>query len=196
MRNLDECKAEIFRRSNEKIKERKRIRNRVLTWCIPAVLCIAVWSVTILPTMITPRKDTAPETTDVLTEDKHTMDNAVYPYVEVEIRDISEGAAYYRRITDSMEATQVFNRIQNFYGADNVAPEVNENVVQDNVPDEQDMQASSKQNGYTVIFSTAEGESITYILVGNELRNTATGQRLILTDAQALELKEALGLPE
>ena len=42
MRSLDECKAEIFRRSEIKIKQRKKNRNRVLAACIPLCLCISI----------------------------------------------------------------------------------------------------------------------------------------------------------
>ena len=42
MRSLDECKAEIFRRSEEKIKQRKKMRNRVLAACVPVCLCVVI----------------------------------------------------------------------------------------------------------------------------------------------------------
>ena len=45
MRTLDECKAEIFRRSEEKIKQRRKTRNRVLAACIPLCLCLSVGTV-------------------------------------------------------------------------------------------------------------------------------------------------------
>lgn len=48
MRDLDECKAEIFRRMENGIKERKRRINRILTCCVPLCLCLAVWSVNLL----------------------------------------------------------------------------------------------------------------------------------------------------
>ena len=40
MRSLDECKAEIFRRSEMTIRRRKQTRNRILAVCIPLCLCI------------------------------------------------------------------------------------------------------------------------------------------------------------
>lgn len=45
MRSLDECKAEIFRRSEIKIKQRKKTRNRILAACIPLCLCIGIGTV-------------------------------------------------------------------------------------------------------------------------------------------------------
>lgn len=40
MRKLEDCKAEVFRRSEERIKERKRNRNRALACCIPLCLLL------------------------------------------------------------------------------------------------------------------------------------------------------------
>jgi hypothetical protein len=42
MRNLDECRAEVFRRSEARIKARKRRRNAILTACVPVALCVAL----------------------------------------------------------------------------------------------------------------------------------------------------------
>ena len=49
MRNLEDCKAEVFRRSEERIKERKRKRNRVLAWCIPLCLLLVTGGLYIRP---------------------------------------------------------------------------------------------------------------------------------------------------
>ncbi len=52
MRELNECTAEVFRRSEKRIKERKRNRNRILALCIPFCLIVTVWSVMIRPAMM------------------------------------------------------------------------------------------------------------------------------------------------
>lgn len=44
MRDLNECQAEVFRRSEKRIKERKQHRKRILLACIPLVLCITLFS--------------------------------------------------------------------------------------------------------------------------------------------------------
>lgn len=40
MRSLQECQAEVFRRSEKRIKERKKRRKHILMLCIPLVLCL------------------------------------------------------------------------------------------------------------------------------------------------------------
>ena len=56
MREINECTAEVFRRSEKRIKERKRNRNRILMCCIPLLICITVFSTAILPAMMPAKK--------------------------------------------------------------------------------------------------------------------------------------------
>lgn len=42
MRDLNECQAEVFRRSEQRIKERIKRRKHILLACVPLVLCIAL----------------------------------------------------------------------------------------------------------------------------------------------------------
>ena len=60
VRSLDECKAEVFRRSERRIKERKRIRNRALALCIPLCLLILL-SASMLPGALFAGSGDAPE---------------------------------------------------------------------------------------------------------------------------------------
>lgn len=59
MRELNECKAEIFRRSEKRIKERRRKRRRILALCLPLCLLIAVLSATVLPSGLSAKSNTA-----------------------------------------------------------------------------------------------------------------------------------------
>lgn len=52
MRSFEERKAEVFRRSENRIKERRKARSRALAVCIPLCLIITVWSVMVLPAML------------------------------------------------------------------------------------------------------------------------------------------------
>ena len=42
MRDLNECQAEVFRRSEQRIKARKQRRKHILLACVPLVLCITL----------------------------------------------------------------------------------------------------------------------------------------------------------
>ena len=59
MRDINEVTAEVFRRSEGRKKERKRNRNRIIMCCIPFLICITVFSATILPAMM-PANDSSP----------------------------------------------------------------------------------------------------------------------------------------
>lgn len=56
MREINECTAEVFRRSEKRIKERKRNRNRILMCCIPFLICFTIFSAAILPAMMPAKK--------------------------------------------------------------------------------------------------------------------------------------------
>ena len=59
MRELNECTAEVFRRSDNRIKERRRKFNRVLALCVPLCLILTIFSVAILPAMMPAGSDKA-----------------------------------------------------------------------------------------------------------------------------------------
>lgn len=54
MRNFEQRKAEVFRRSKERISARRRRRNCILACCIPLCLILAVWSAGLFPLNLAP----------------------------------------------------------------------------------------------------------------------------------------------
>lgn len=49
MRNLDECRQEIFLRSAQRIAKRKKVRRGIMAGCIPMILCAALVVTLLLP---------------------------------------------------------------------------------------------------------------------------------------------------
>ena len=49
MRTMQECYEEALRRSEERIKERKKRRTHLLVACIPLVLCLTIFAGFLLP---------------------------------------------------------------------------------------------------------------------------------------------------
>ena len=49
MRDLEQAKSEVFRRSSARIKKRKTIRRSIIACCVPLVLCVGILSVSMLP---------------------------------------------------------------------------------------------------------------------------------------------------
>lgn len=52
MRDLEQAKSEVFRRSSARIKKRKTIRRSIIACCVPLVLCVGIVSVSMLPGMM------------------------------------------------------------------------------------------------------------------------------------------------
>ena len=49
MRNFEQRKAEVFRRSEERIHTRRKLRNCILAFCIPLCLILTIWSAGLFP---------------------------------------------------------------------------------------------------------------------------------------------------
>lgn len=54
MRNFEQRKAEVFRRSKERIHTRRKQRNCILAFCIPLCLILTVWSAGLFPFNLAP----------------------------------------------------------------------------------------------------------------------------------------------
>lgn len=59
MRTMEQCKAEVFRRSEEIIRKRKVVRRCVIAACLPLCLFVGMWSVLILPAMMPAKAENA-----------------------------------------------------------------------------------------------------------------------------------------
>ena len=84
MREINEITAEVFRRSDMRIKERKQNRNRIIMCCVPLLLCITVFSVVMLPGMMSvndsaPPKDEGDWGSDGAINDAGGKDGAQMP---------------------------------------------------------------------------------------------------------------------
>ena len=91
MKNFEERKAEIFRRSEER-RYAAKVRNRLLLFCVPLALCLTT-AVIITPSLQQTPPKNEPTTT--------TAPNAVRQYVEV----LAE--SYYQKYTDLQTYTAV-----------------------------------------------------------------------------------------
>ena len=86
MKSFEERKAEVFRRSENRIKERRKARSRALTVCIPLCLIITVWSVMVLPAML-PVNNKKSGATDERAEDISGAAYSQNGYVRIETKN-------------------------------------------------------------------------------------------------------------
>lgn len=205
MRELNECTAEVFRRSEKRIRERRRNRKRILSLCIPVCLIITVWAVIIFPGMIP-----ALDTSDLAQyAEAETVENAegspACPYTAVEIQD----AGIYpeendRRVTDRLAVAEMFRAVQSLFAdADGSDRDVSGNCTSnENIPAAEDnlnhdlTDSESKWKVCTITFTAEDGSQTVYHLSGNTLVNGNTNETVFLSEDQAAGLLTVLGLSE
>ena len=202
MRDLNECTAEVVRRGEQRIKERRRMRGRVFAVCIPVCLIAAVWSVISLPAMM-PAMESVPQ--DRFTGDGETAGNApgsfVCPYTAVEIQDAGAFPAEHDgKVTDRLAVDEMFGAIHALF-AEADGNGTGQNAI-GNLPAEETngshdfADAPGKSKEYTITFTAEDGSRAVYRLSGNTLVNAETKETMILSDSQTAGLLSALGISE
>lgn len=189
MRELTECKAEIFLRSEKRIKEHRRTRNLIFACFIPLCFCIAVTMALLQPMISTDRYCKADA--DCNGEEYDAVNSIFCSYVEVEIQTVGESTEHYLKITDKPAVDKIFSAIYGLYNVDG-------SVAKYEVESAYDYKANSsgEPSCYSITLSTAEGVGTTFVLSGNELVDTDTDQILILSDLQLADLKAVIGITE
>jgi len=199
MRNFEERKTEVFRRSEQRIKERRQRRNHILMTCIPLVLCISLFSAFLLPGML-PRETKDPSADGAvggLTENKSESLTCSYTKIDVIGNDIS--LSY----TKASDVLSISNQLASYVVNE---PESNTSVGETTRGD--DFKNESAEDGYigttgttaaagtgyVITLTLHEGGTIVYRLTGNSLLDMAENKTYKLTQAQLKELNELLGI--
>ena len=196
MRELNECTAEVFRRSEKRIRERKRNRNRVLALCIPAFLVLAIWSAMSLPIRVP-----LMETYDQNRAPGEVVGNAegsfVCPYTAVEIQGAGLFPAEHDgKVTEEEAVAEMFRAIHSLFAE---VDGINQNVG-GNFPALEDngnldlAESPGKSRGYTITFAAKDGSQTVYILGENTLLNVSTNETIFLSDAQIAGLMAVIGI--
>ena len=198
MRNFEERKAEVFRRSENRIKERKRNRNRILAMCIPLCLVVTVWSIMILPAMMPASKsnNNAGEGMDIM----GSVDGTAAAYVRVEV--MSTGTATQSAILkdDADEVAQIYYTVQSSFvnsgggNKESAKEEAEDDALTDENKDYSQSGTTNLSSGFRIIFSTENGAQTIYSLSGDKLINETTKQETILAEDQRSNLLNMLGL--
>lgn len=193
MRDLNECTAEVFRRSGERIKEMKRVRRRVLAVCVPLCFCVAVISVLALY---------QPVTKADMSKDDASNGSIVCSYVKAEIKG-SDGS---RTLSDRLEVWNIYFALYDMFEDDSdteTAPlaEIGYDTYDDTLcyGSQTDGGVAQDQyyltyacHKYDITFYTAEGDKAVYTLCGSDLTDRASGTKLTLTDEQTEALIEII----
>ena len=200
MRNFEERKAEVFRRSEKRIKERKQRRNHILMTCIPLVLCITLFSALFLSGML-PGETRDPGVADGavggLTENKSESLTCAYTRIDVVGNGISLS---YTKASDMLSISNLLAA----YVIDE--PESNTSVGETTRGDDSKNESaegsyigttgasSATGTGYVITLTLHEGGTVAYRLTGNSLIDVAENKTYKLTQVQLKELNELLGI--
>ena len=198
MRELHECQAEVFRRSEKRIKERKQRSKRILMTCIPLVLCLTAFGAFMFPQLFNHKQ--APEDMLGPAGTQAAMGQDEYQGLTCAIAEIKvSGNGVSMHYTDVADLLLISDQLHT-YGTR--APETNAAVSEDgsdrneNADDVIGSITYSANAAYTITLITHEGVKTEYCLFGNTLRNQTTNQAYTLTYEQAKELRDMLGIPQ
>lgn len=203
MKNFEQTRAEIFRRSEERIKERKRNRRRALALCIPLCLAVLVCSALFLPALFPPQNDTAQNGTDGITgmpqeELSPSLPDAEHPFVAFTVRQAESDVvcaetenseavdAAFGQICAALLPRESYADLVGAFSAD--SPAMRDGEILPPSP-------SAAAQTYLITLKTASGASRTFALCENTLSDTAHAAKAQLSEAQTAALKAALGLP-
>lgn len=183
MRNFEEIKAEVFRRSENRIKERKRNSLRALIVCVP--LCLML---TFLPSIL-PKSDKNLSTggTDVYGD----IDNSFKLYVQVEPSGKSDAL-----LSSISDAEQLYYSIESAFVIQDEM-QVSPGAQEDNLSNKESAplrEFSTFSSYYKITFKTENDVQAVYILDGYTLTNDTTKQKITLSEEQRLKILNELGL--
>lgn len=185
MREINECTAEVFRRSENRIEERKRNRNRILAFCFPLCLILTVISITILPSMFLAETDKTPPDGFKGPVDSVTRFESVA--ITVSFKTII--------VTDPDRIVAIDSAIRGLYdNANSGTYGDNSNAQKDEKPDEDAFWGDGLTTAtYTICFIGTDSSEVRFVLNDHELRNTHNHHRIRLSQKQLNELLALFG---
>lgn len=187
MRNLKDCQAEVFRRSEKRIAARKQRRKRLLAAGIPLALCAAI--VAFPKLMPQTRSGERAENMQVACGTEAAAGMGM-PAGLVEVT----GNSYSYSYTVSEKVQGIDTLICDIVG--DAGQTRGDSAIQDEAPTET---APPKQNyqgsGYEIRVSHADGREREYLLVKRALVDLQTGQRFELSEEEYEDLMCVLEIP-
>ena len=166
MRTLHECQAEVFRRSEDRIRARRRA-TRALLVCLPLILCITAFSLFVLPDLA------------ALPGEPGSKNDSAAPPPAVCRIDIS-GAGQVTSVTDQARIRAITDALTEL----NVSPDAPSGGS--DIPE--------ASGGCTIVLVSEDSSQTAYLLTRQSLTNRDTGHTVNLTQTQAAELTALLGL--
>jgi len=194
MKEMSVYKAEVFRRSNERIAVRRRIRNRLLAFCIPLFLLVGIWSVMILPAMLPAGSEDFSQEGEMLDAGAGSL-GTVIPYdgVRIEILDLQDDV--FREYSDISNVERFYSLIRSYFFSNEIKDEStdqNQESEAGQVPEHEEVTDSNKELRCRIVFTSSDGKEKSYLLYRNTITDEQTGQKEILNENEFNRLKPFL----
>lgn len=226
MRELEECKKEVFRRSNERIRARKKIMQRAMVCCTSLCVLLAVG-------VMLPRFRPADE------KSAHHKDGAVGSVapVYVYVKGAKEGSAFQvlDRITEKDVSKDSYDMVMGLFaieeeftakddavedtakdyqsgkstgteeldqdtagsaGKDTTTGKINYQMGENATGDDATYGSTEQATIYEFVFQVEAGKEAEFRLSGNKLTDKSNNRDIILTEEQLQSLKTKFGLTE
>ena len=196
MRDLQECKAEVFRRSEKRIKEKKRHRRYALAVCVPVLLCVAVLSVYYYPEMKPTDINAEAVTTNPVNEMYTTMEGS-HTAIELFAGSVSISGNGISLSYTSEETVEGIAQMLDQILLD--AEKSDEDTLKDFATSESvssGVNQSGKEREYKILVKRGDDTVAEYLLMGPVLRNQTTQEQIRMSGDALTELKDALGIPQ
>ena len=177
MRSFEERKAEIFRRSKQRINRRVKTRKRITLYILPMIICSLIASAFILPDMILEDNKNRGE--------EKTSDSLISKAVSVEVKLIGETKIF----KDKDDIGKLSEAVTSL--------EKNEAVYQglnSELSGIAAYQHTSSTGQFQIVFNLSSGEKVTYRFGGGILYNKKTNSIYNITDNEEKRLKAIIGI--
>ena len=195
MRNFEERKAEIFRRSENRIKERKRNRSCVLMVCIPLCLLITVCSVAFLPEIGNKGMNNAAGENAPMYTGKNIVCAVQIESVSADTKHQYYDQQHYLLAEDmgqlyySMESTLQGERGNEQHKQQDELTDENTEMKEDLI-----LGGGGLLPCYKITFTMEDGTKVCYTLDGDTLTKGFGDQSITLTQDQCTQLLEEIEL--
>ena len=185
MRNLAECQAEVFRRSEKRINARKQRRKHILLACAPLALCLGIFGWFFSP-------EDAAQDPLVIKPAMGTSTNASTACTVAKVTVLGSGVSVIH--TDTTTLIQISDFLDRCTGLPAATGSAAEETLKDSLDVPNKEYSYSANSAYTVALVTHWGETTQYRLSGSILTNMTDGQAYTLTREQETQLRKLLGI--
>lgn len=198
MRDFEERKTEIFRRSKERLAQRRR-RRRIIISCIPLVICLIALSFVDVPKLM-PEKDKSDNYSvsgTMASAPSETQESKKYSSVKIQgkIQDND-----YCKVIEEPESVEQIACVIEKYHVEEESTVLDEAATDctalegDSSIKEQAPNENVKEDDYvmTITVTFSDGSERIYSIIGDRLSDLTSGGNVFLSDSQLSEISSLL----